>query len=482
MHKIMVADDKVVIAAQLEELLTSLGYEVVGKAYSGESAVEKARRLRPDLILMDIAIPGKIDGINAAETIKTELDIPVIFLTAYADDKFVERAKNVAPFGYILKPFQGNEIKAAIELALYRKDSERRLRKQAEEVLRESEERFRILFEAMAEGVILIAPGGQIVQVNPAAERILGFKRSEIEGCNYVGLEWEIIHLNGTPMPPEEMPGIRAMNEKRPVKDAVMGVKRSNDLISWLNASATPLINEGPRLMGVICTFEDITRSKRVEEETKASLREKDMLLKEIHHRIKNNLQIVSSLLDMHSLRTYDPQTVDLLNEVRSKIHAMALVHSQLYQSDRLTQVNMGSYIHELVAHLSHVYENRNKSVTSDIEHSGVYLSITQAISCALVLHELVSNVFKHAFEGRQRGLIKISMRESANDKVSIRVEDDGVGMPEEIDVYKTDTMGLKLVRNLVLEQLRGNIQINRNKGTKIFIDFKLLKEVAEHV
>jgi len=313
MHKILVADDKIVITMQLVERLTFMGYEVVGRAYSGESAVEKARLLRPDLILMDVAMPGKIDGIDAAETIKTELDIPVIFLTAYADDEFVERAKNVAPFGYILKPFQGNEIKAAIELALYRKDSERRLRKQTEEVLRESGERFRILFEAMAEGLVLIAPGGQIVQANPVAERILGFKRSEIEGRNYVDLEWELIHPDGTPMPPEEMPGIRAMNENRPVKDGVMGVKRSNGSISWVNVRATPLINETSKLMGVICTFDDITRSKRVEEETKASLKEKDMLLKEIHHRIKNNLQIISSLLDMHSMRTYDQQTIDFL-------------------------------------------------------------------------------------------------------------------------------------------------------------------------
>jgi len=141
MHKILVADDKVVITTQLVERLTSMGYEVVGRAYSGKSAVEKARLLRPDLILMDIVMPGKLDGIDAANTIKEELDIPVIFLTAYADDKFVERAKNVAPFGYILKPFQENEIKAAIELALYRKDSERRLRVSDEQLKREIIER-----------------------------------------------------------------------------------------------------------------------------------------------------------------------------------------------------------------------------------------------------------------------------------------------------------------------------------------------------
>lgn len=141
MHRILVVDDEVVITTQLEEHLTSVGYEVAGRASSGEEAIEMARRFKPDLILMDIVMPGKIDGIDAAGTIKAELDIPVIFLTAYADDTFVERAKNVEPFGYIVKPFQESELKAAIEVALYRKDSERRLRAYDEYLKKEIPER-----------------------------------------------------------------------------------------------------------------------------------------------------------------------------------------------------------------------------------------------------------------------------------------------------------------------------------------------------
>jgi AmiR/NasT family two-component response regulator len=141
MHRILVVDDEVVISTQLEEHLTAMGYEVVGRAASGEEAVEHAKHLKPDLILMDIVMPGEIDGISAAGTIRTELDIPVIFLTAYADDKFVERAKNVEPMGYILKPFREEEVKAAIEVALYRKASERRLRDYDERLKREIPER-----------------------------------------------------------------------------------------------------------------------------------------------------------------------------------------------------------------------------------------------------------------------------------------------------------------------------------------------------
>jgi YesN/AraC family two-component response regulator len=116
MHKVMIVDDEALVITQLEERLTLMGYDVVGSASSGIEAIEMARHLSPDIVLMDIVMPGSLDGIEASKIIKTELDIPTIFVTAYTDDKFVERAKSVEPFGYIVKPFQEREIKAAIEI------------------------------------------------------------------------------------------------------------------------------------------------------------------------------------------------------------------------------------------------------------------------------------------------------------------------------------------------------------------------------
>ncbi|HKJ33071.1 MAG TPA: response regulator, partial [Balneolales bacterium] len=138
-NKIMVVDDEVVIALRLQQRLTTMGFDITGVAHSGEEAVEKARRLRPDLILMDIMIPGKLDGIAAAKIVKDELGIPVVFLTAFSEDNIIDRAKQAEPYGYILKPFQDREIKAAIEVALYKKETEKALKK--------SEERYRALAE-----------------------------------------------------------------------------------------------------------------------------------------------------------------------------------------------------------------------------------------------------------------------------------------------------------------------------------------------
>ena len=140
-YKIMVVEDEVIIALRLQKRLASMGYDVTGVAYSGEEAVETARDLRPDLILMDIMIPGKLDGIDAAKIITAELDIPVVFLTAFSKDNIIERAKQAVPYGYILKPFQDREIKAAIEVALYKKEMEKALQKAHNELEHQVKER-----------------------------------------------------------------------------------------------------------------------------------------------------------------------------------------------------------------------------------------------------------------------------------------------------------------------------------------------------
>src|SRR5208337_612644 len=132
MSKILVVDDEAIISMQLEERLHAMGYTVAGMAASGEDAIEKARRLSPDLILMDIVMPGRLNGIEAAQAIVCELDIPVVFVTSYADDAIIEKAKQVRPYGYIVKPFNELEIKAAIEVALFRKASEQEMKKKAD--------------------------------------------------------------------------------------------------------------------------------------------------------------------------------------------------------------------------------------------------------------------------------------------------------------------------------------------------------------
>ena len=179
MHKLMLVDDAVIITSQLEKRLSKMGYEVVGSASSGEEAVDMARRLRPDLILMDIVMPGKLDGIEATDIIGAELDIPVIFLTAYVNDEYIKRAKSVEPLGYIVKPFRDTELRAVVEVALYNKEMERKLRA--------SELRYHSLFDNMSSGVAVYEAkegGTDFVfnDFNQAAETIESINKDDLLG------------------------------------------------------------------------------------------------------------------------------------------------------------------------------------------------------------------------------------------------------------------------------------------------------------
>jgi two-component sensor histidine kinase len=155
----------------------------------------------------------------------------------------------------------------------------------------------------------------------------------------------------------------------------------------------------------------------------------------------------------------------------------MALIHTFLYRGERFDRVDMGSYLKELVDYLSQTFGTKSTLVTPVIEPSEVYLSMTEAVPCALVLNEVISNAFRHAFKEGQKGTIKISLKGSPKDRILIRVKDDGIGMPEEIDLEKANSLGLRLVRTIVREQLMGEIRLNRDHGTEIFVEFSVLNK-----
>lgn len=177
--KLMLVDDEAIITNQLEEFLTSMDYEVVAVASSGEESLQLAKSHRPDLIMMDIMMPGKerMDGITAAGRIREEFDIPVIFITAYGGEQIIDRAKNVDPYGFIVKPFQEHELKATIEFALYRMRLERQLR--------ESEQKYRFVIDTATEAILTIDGNSQIAFCNRAAEELFGYPNEEMAGKHF---------------------------------------------------------------------------------------------------------------------------------------------------------------------------------------------------------------------------------------------------------------------------------------------------------
>jgi PAS domain S-box-containing protein len=336
--------------------------------------------------------------------------------------------------------------------------------KRTEEALRESEARFRALTESAA-SAIFIVKGDRFCYLNPAAESVLGYSKHELISMRF----WDPVHPDMRDRVKEW--GLnRTLAEELPARYEIKIVDKYGTT-RWVDYTATRTEYEGqPAILG---TAFNITDRKRAEEMIRTSLQEKEVLLREIHHRVKNNLQIISSLLDMSRMRIKNPGAVDILADARAKIHTMALIHMQLYQSDRLNQIDMEGHIRKLTTYLSRVYTGSGQSIAVGIDASNVCLSISQAIPLALALNELISNAFKHAFKNGEPGTVEIRAARQSNGLVTIKVKDDGIGVPANIDIESADTLGLKLVRNLVRKQLVGNIFFQRDSGTEIVIEFK---------
>jgi two-component sensor histidine kinase len=201
-----------------------------------------------------------------------------------------------------------------------------------------------------------------------------------------------------------------------------------------------------------------------------ASLREKELLLQEIHHRVKNNLQVTSSLLRLQSIKVEDPSTLNVLQESQNRIRSMALIHEKLYQSKDLSRVDFAAYISDLAHYLFGAYRSTAGQVKLNLDVRDVALEIDTAIPCGLIINELVSNALKHAFPEGRRGEIFVTLGKT-NGRYSLTVHDDGIGMPPDLDLSKVDSLGVLLITTLV-DQLEGTLEWSRNGGTTATIAF----------
>ena len=238
----------------------------------------------------------------------------------------------------------------------------------------------------------------------------------------------------------------------------------------WTEVFVNPIYGNSGKVIEVSGIAHNITEKKQAEIEIKQSLKEKEILVKEVHHRVKNNLQVISSILSLQSSYTKNKQTIELLKEIQNRVKSMAFIHESLYQSKDLTQINFSEYISTLSTNLLHSYITKEKEIDLKIDAPRLYLSLDQSIPCGLIVNELVSNSFKYAFEKRKKGLVKIVVKEVKNE-IRIVISDDGIGLPKSIDYKNTESLGLQLVTALA-EQLSGKIKLSRTGGTKYTLTF----------
>lgn len=210
---------------------------------------------------------------------------------------------------------------------------------------------------------------------------------------------------------------------------------------------------------------------RQTEEQLKASLQEKEVLLQEIHHRVKNNLQIVSSLLNLQATYLQDEQALEIFKVSQNRIESMALVHEKLYQSQDLANIDFDEYVQELVTNLYYSYKIDSNAIDLKVSSDRIFLKVDVAIPCGLIINELVLNSLKYAFSPGRKGKVYVEFRVISNNEFALTIGDDGIGLPSDLDWQNTSSLGLQIVNSLV-EQLAGTIKLNNTSGTEYIIRF----------
>jgi PAS domain S-box-containing protein len=287
----------------------------------------------------------------------------------------------------------------------------------------------------------------------------------------------------GEPMPeeflqmvhPDDRPQFQTQLERAIAHRELLKVEyrviRPDGSVRHLETRAEPITNSDGQVVKLVGAVLDITEKKHAEAQLKASLREKEVLLQEVHHRVKNNLQIVDSLLYMQARRAKDPQAIAALQDSQSRIASIALVHKKLYGSDNFANINFAQYIQDLTAYLFESYDTQSRGVTLITHLDKISLNIKTAIPCGLVINELISNALKYAFPAGRQGKIQIDFYQSEDQMLTLIVRDDGVGLPASFDLQPPQSLGMMLVQELV-EQINGTLTLSKQQGTEFIIKF----------
>ncbi len=377
---------------------------------------------------------------------------------------------------YLFYDYPGHLLKAAgfyfLYLGLFKLSIEtpyETLAEVNEKRIHEARERYRSLFDNAYDAIVTTDIEGSITSWNRSAEKIFGWTAAEIIGKK---LPLLIFDQNLLAEKDQIMRNAISGETVTGIETALM---RKDGTKLDVSMTISPLRDANQDAIGMSGIMRDITERRRAEEQVKTSLKEKELLLREIHHRVKNNMQIISSLLKLQSAYIKDKKYSDIFKESQNRIISMSLIHEKLYQSKDFAKIDTKGYIKELVNGLVQSYEVPGR-IKININVDIVSLGINTAVPCGLLINELVSNSVKYAFPDGRTGEIKISLHPIEDNKIELIVSDNGIGIPENIDFRKTNSWGLRLITILAENQLHGEINLDRNKGTEFRIIFRDVK------
>ncbi len=330
--------------------------------------------------------------------------------------------------------------------------------KRGEEQLAESERQFRLLAQIAPVGIFMTTMEGLFTFVNQRCSELTGYTPTELLQQSWM----KIVHPDDLNL---------ARGQWREIADTTQAfnsefrLQRLDGKSLWVYAKVSPMKNDAGSDEGIIGVLIDITERKEAADKMSAMLADKEALLRELYHRTKNNLQIIVSMLRLESSSVHDNQTQEMLAELEGKIGSMALVHQKLYQSRNLSSINLEEYMNDLAGLLLDSFNIHPSKIRVKLDLSQVEVPIDQAIPCGLILNELITNAFKHAFPGERNGQIDIRLKQPDPDTLLLEVSDDGVGVPPGLDLEsQVNTLGLRTVKALGELQLHGKV-IFRSQG-----------------
>jgi two-component system cell cycle sensor histidine kinase/response regulator CckA len=476
--RILVVEDESIVALDIKSGLESLGYEVVALVSNGEDAIQKAVDLQPDLVLMDIQLKGEMDGIEAAQHIQTQLDIPVIYLTAYTDQVTLKRAKITEPFGYLLKPFEERELHTNIEMALYKQRTEKRLK--------ESERWLAITLKSIGDGVIATDAQGYIQFINPVAQALTGWSQEAAQGKDFE----EVLHIiHEETRVRIESPVARALGMGQVIllgDDVILVAKDGTEIP--IDDSAAPIWNDTGGISGVVVVFRDISVQRQTQEALRqyaSELEARNEDLDAFAHTVAHNLKApLNPMIGFATLLEQDYRTLsedelrEYLQVIAQSGHKMSniveelLLLAQARSKDvEITPLPMGRIVAEVESQLAYVIEEYQAEII---------ISETWPIAQGYgpwieeVWANYISNGIKY---GGQPPRLELGATELPDGMIRFWVSDNGPGLTleEQSELFKPFTrlsqvratgsgLGLSIVRHIV-EKLGGQVGVESEVG-----------------
>jgi len=340
-------------------------------------------------------------------------------------------------------------------------------RKRAEEALRESESRFHSLFNNSPDAIFLAIPSGPVTHANPAACAVFGMTEEELCRAGRKGIE--------DPTDPRHQAAVAERARSGRVSYEATHMRKDGS--KFPSEVSSVIVEDGNQSIVIL---RDITARKVTEEALQASLQEKEVLLKEIHHRVKNNMQVISSLISLQADTLENQALRGVFDDLRDRVRTMALVHEKLYQSENLAHVDFAEYARSLLNYLWHAHGDKASDVRLTLDLPSVTFPVQTAVPCGLILNELTTNALKHAFRDRTDGELTVALNADPDGNMCLVVSDNGVGFPAGFDWRQTRSLGLQLVRMLV-GQLGGTLDVRTDGGTTFQITFKPTRPEEKH-